>query len=900
MKINKLVYLMALTFGANSYVHAEMLKVDNLKSISATEFKQNKDNEELSVTFNKVVESPNVIKKDNKIIITVKKDRSPFLENNFQLASDLIKEVSLNEIADNSQIIITLFDNNQKFDVESKGNVLKVILKKEFKPVIPAVASPKVTSLELPKVNTLANVVKEKSLDLGVINSINFLNVNKEDNADKLQIVFDSKILDKPLIENKQDKIIIEFNKFNSVEKEQLLNSINSNFIKSIQIQDLKNKTKVILNVKNKLNYIYNIDNDVFAIRFSEKNLSKEDIPTINKNITLVDRNEMQKRDVLSNKLATKSEVRSIDFQKLEGGSGGQLVIELSNSSFGIDVKKSNKDTVIELNNTKLPEFLRKKYNVSSFSTPVKTIEAGVIEGKTKILLRNSGDYEQAAYQLDNKLIIEIKPVYNQVLTKVKKYSGDKMTLNFQDVNIRAIIQAISDFSGINMIASDDVDGTVSLRLKDVPWDQALDIILESHDLGKKKIGDNVLWIAPSKKLAEKEQAELQSKKNIQELQPLVTESFQLNYEKAEAVKSMIDNASKEVAKTAATNTPIILNSAPGQTTNTSNTDSTSTMKGLLSSRGTIVANVRTNTIFVSDIPEKMEEIRGLIKKIDSPVKQVLIEARIIEASDTFGKNIGVKLGMGGSASLGSNGGISFGSSASSSGKGVGNGLNVSLPASSINGASASTFAFSLFNSSGTKFLNLELSALVAEGKGSVISNPKIVTADQREASISEGTEIPYSVVDSSGNTSTSFKKAELSLKAKPQITPDGNVIMDLMVTKDSRGTDTDAGPAINTKKLDTQVLVENGGTVVIGGIYVQEESQTINKVPLLGDLPYLGNLFKSKEDYRERRELLVLITPRVINNQNVDVVQPSNEEMNLSERKPLIVKDYNNFTPLK
>ena len=414
-------------------------------------------------------------------------------------------------------------------------------------------------------------------------------------------------------------------------------------------------------------------------------------------------------------------------------------------------------------------------------------------------------------------------------------------------------MQVIADFTNFNIITSDSVIGGVTLRLQDVPWDQALDIILQAKGLGMRKTG-NVLWVAPKDEINAKEKLELESIAALQSLEPLRTQSFQMNYTKA-----------AEVA--------VQLTATGGSTSSTS--------ARMLSSRGSVIAEPRTNQLFVTDIASKLEQVQQFISKLDIPVRQVLIEARIVEATDTFGKSLGVKLGgvdlraqRGGDGgySVGGDNRVAFGTSyanvVSAAGAGGTASLTsnfVNLPAVTQNGYDAATFAVSLFSSAANRFLNLEISALEADGKGKVVSSPRVVTADQIKALIEQGTELPYQVASSSGATSIAFRKANLKLEVTPQITPEGNIILALDVNKDTVGQQTNAGFAINTKHIQTQVLVENGGTVVIGGIFEMTESDDVTKVPFLGDLPGIGNLFKNRSRISNKQEMLVFITPKVI-----------------------------------
>jgi type IV pilus assembly protein PilQ len=538
--------------------------------------------------------------------------------------------------------------------------------------------------------------------------------------------------------------------------------------------------------------------------------------------------------------------VRNIEFRRGRNGEG-QVVIDLSDVGTGIDLKQQGKTVIVELLQTDLPVSLERRFDVTDFGTPVEFMEATAQGNSSRIVIQARGRWEQSAYQTDNRLIVEVKPISEQQPQAKAKtgYTGEKLSLNFQNVEVRAVLQVIADFTGLNIVTSDTVSGNLTLRLKDVPWDQALDIILQAKGLDARKTG-NVVWIAPRDEIATKEKLALEAQQQISDLEPLRTESFQLNYQKADAVQKLISDSSQKV----------------------------------LSKRGSAVVDARTNTLFVQDTPTKLEEIRVLIKQIDVAVKQVMIESRIVEASDTFQKNVGARLGI---TTAGTQNGYGGGKvmvmpSGNVNSLGVQSGqtqnypqsyfpdsFSVNLPAAAIAGTPVGQFGYTLFNRAATRFLNLEITALQSDGKGKVISSPRVITADNVEANIEQGTEIPYQQASSSGATSISFRKATLSLKVKPQITPDDNVYMTLDVHKDSRGADTVAGPAIDTKQVTTQVLVENGGTVSIGGIYIQDLEKTINKVPLLGDIPILGMFFRQESSTNNRTELLIFVTPRIL-----------------------------------
>jgi type IV pilus assembly protein PilQ len=605
--------------------------------------------------------------------------------------------------------------------------------------------------------------------------------------------------------------------------------------LRSINVVEAGERTRIVMNLNRQMSYDAKLDGNAVLVTLSPQYASNgsttsaprfaEAIPT-----------------------AQKHSIRDIDFRRGKGGEG-QVVIDLSDTATGIDLRVQGKSIVIDMPDTALPKNLERRLNVTDFATPVQTITTTSHGGNTRVLIEPKGVWEHSAYQTDNRLTVEVRQIVedpNKLVQGGRQgYSGEKLSLNFQNVDVRAVLQVIADFTGLNIITSDTVTGNLTLRLKDVPWDQALDIILQAKGLDMRKNG-SVVWIAPRDELATKEKLALESQQQIADLEPTRTESFQLNYQKGDnVIKILTDDRQR-----------------------------------LLSRRGSAVYDPRTNTVFVQDTASRLEEIRKLIAKIDVAVRQVMIEARIVEAIDTFARNLGVKLGyndltgqgtqLGGGPTRGLVGG-QLAATGYTSGQvstpvpTLDQSLSVNLPATAIAGFNPAAFSLLLFNSAGTKFLNLELSALQADSKGKIISSPRVVTADQVEASIEQGTEIPYQQATASGATSVQFKKATLSLKVKPQITPDDNVIMTVDVHKDRVGVETRSGPSIDTKQVSTQVLVENGGTVVIGGIYEQEERSETRKVPALGDVPVIGFLFKQNQRKDDKTELLVFISPKII-----------------------------------
>ena len=533
--------------------------------------------------------------------------------------------------------------------------------------------------------------------------------------------------------------------------------------------------------------------------------------------------------------------IRDVDFHRGKNGEA-QVTILLSDNNTGIDLRQQGRTIIVDFLQTALPPALERHYDVTDFGTLVDAFDMQTTVGVARLTIAPKGKWEQAAYQTDNKFIVEVKPVVEEQRGPTKgQYTGEKLSLNFQNIEVRSVLQVLADFTGLNMITSDTVTGNLTLRLKDVPWDQALDIILQAKGLDMRRTG-NVIWIAPRDELATKEKLALEAQSQIADLEPLYTESFQLNYQKAADFQKLISGSTQKI----------------------------------LSKRGSAVVDERTNTIFVQDIQSRLAQVRELVKKVDIAVKQVLIEARIVEATDTFSKNIGSRFGINGLT-----GGLPNGNRALVSGD-ISNAafqtgqnllqpifladtMNTNFGAPGLGGVNPGQFSLILMNQGLSKFLNLEISALQADGKGKVLSSPRVITADNEEATIEQGTQIPYQQATSSGATAVQFANATLSLKVKPQITPDENIIMKLEIHKDSVGQNTSAGPSIDTKKITTLVLVENGGTVGIGGIYEQTETSTITKVPLLGDIPVLGWLFKQDLKVNNKSELLIFVTPRVV-----------------------------------
>ncbi len=539
------------------------------------------------------------------------------------------------------------------------------------------------------------------------------------------------------------------------------------------------------------------------------------------------------------------SHVEYIDFRRGESGEG-RVIISLSDVTVPVDVRSEAGQVVVDFAETQVPAELIKRLDVLDFGTPVKTIDTGMRDGNTRIVITPATEfYEQLAYQSDKLLTIELRPLTKDEKEDIERenavFTGDRLTLNFQNIEVRAVLQLIADFTGMNVVVSDTVSGSLTLRLQNVPWDQALDIILKTKGLSMRQNG-NVILIAPSEELASREKLELQSQKQIEELAPLRTEFIEINYAKAGDIASLLSSAGEGGGS-------------------------------LLSVRGSATVDARTNVLMIRDTADVLVEARKMITKLDIPVQQVLIESRIVIANNDFSRNIGVQFGVSGQKNFGvpgENGVAAGGTRPGFTNWGTGypsfvgdddnQGLLVDLPASGAVGSMGLAIG-----KIGSYLLQLELSAMEIEGKGEIVSSPRVITSDQHTAIIKQGTEVAYEEKTSSGATSVQFKEAVMKLEVTPQITPNDRVIMDLNVSKDSVGKVYKDVPSIDTSEVSTQVLVDNGETVVLGGIYEQERIDTDTKVPLLGDIPVVGKLFSSTSKKDERSELLIFITPKIL-----------------------------------
>ncbi len=634
---------------------------------------------------------------------------------------------------------------------------------------------------------------------------------------------------------------------------------INQGNLRSVNVAQAGDRTRLVLNLKQAATYRAQIDGKALLIVVDSAAPASAAVAPAATGAAPATATAAAPTTFAPSQNRDPQSLREIDFRRGVDGAG-RVIVTLPSNQVGVDIRQQGTGLLVEFPRSTVPDILRKRLDVTDFGTPVQTVTTTQSGDRVRMVIEPRGNWEHSAYQSDTQFVVEVRPVKvdPNKLTQGPGYAGEKLSLNFQNIEVRSLLQVIADFTNFNVVTSDTVTGSLTLRLKDVPWDQALDIILQAKGLGLRKSG-NVIWIAPKDELAIKEQADLEAGKKKSELEPLRTQSFQLNYTKAEDVAKGLSGSGSGGA---------------GGGTSTK----------ILSARGSVISDQRTNQLFVTDIPSKLEEVQSLIARIDIPVRQVLIEARIVEAADTFGKSLGAKLGFldargprGGLPGWGGNdarvavGGNFVGvgqitnQATGFTSDGYTNSQMINLPAIGQGGYNPASFALSIFGASSNRFLNLEISALEADGKGKVVSSPRIVTADQVKAFISQGQKVPFQRSTSSGATAIEFIEAALKLEVTPQITPEGNIIMDVKINKDSLGALTALGREINIKEVKTQVLVENGGTVVIGGIYEQQTNESVTKVPFLGDVPVLGNLFKTKTTDSQRTELLIFLTPKVV-----------------------------------
>jgi type IV pilus assembly protein PilQ len=629
--------------------------------------------------------------------------------------------------------------------------------------------------------------------------------------------------------------------------------------LKSVSVVQTANRTRLVMNLARSLSYTAAVDGKLLVVTIDASQLPTASTPSATERPGAA---AMASVFAEAPPGAVRQNIRDVDFRR--GNSGeGRVIVDLSSANTGIDIRQQGRSILIDFINSSVPRNLVRRLDVGDFGTPVRFVDTFEQAGNARMVIEPRGLWEYSAYQTDTQFILEVKPVKEDpnklVQSSTPGYAGEKLSLNFQNVEVRAVLQVIADFTGLNIITSDTVGGNLTLRLKDVPWDQALDIILQSKGLSKRKNG-NVVLIAPTDELAAKEKLALEANAQISDLEPLRTESFALSYAKADDLKKLLSDKDQKI----------------------------------LSKRGSATVDERTNTLFVQDTGMRLEEARRLIQQLDVPVRQVMIEARIVIADDKWGRQLGARFGT---QSAFSSGNRNYGVSGSLTdtvsplsnnplSRGAANltmpgytqsfdrgpqgnipaggqpeQLNVNLP---VVGA-AGSLALSILNLGSGNLVNIELSALEADNRGKVVSSPRVITADKKKAVISQGTEIPYETSAASGATTIAFKPAVLELAVTPRITPDDRIIMDLEVKKDSVGQIFANIPSIDTKRVTTQVLCDNGDTIVLGGIFEQTTRTTVEKVPLLGDIPVVGYLFKKTIRQDDKTELLIFVTPKIV-----------------------------------
>ncbi|OIR02489.1 type IV pilus biogenesis and competence protein PilQ precursor [mine drainage metagenome] len=641
---------------------------------------------------------------------------------------------------------------------------------------------------------------------------------------------------------NNPARIALDFPKVaNGLSKSNV--AVDQGALKSVTLAQAKERTRMVLNLTKNVGYNTSVSgNDVTIMLQANEAAIGAGIET-----------KFSEASLDNHQIA----LSNVDFVRGKNGEG-RIIVDLSDASAGINIKQKGKTIVVDFINTDVPANLQRRLNVINFNTPVLYIDT-MKQGKNgHMVIEPKGNWEQSAYQADKKFIIDVRQIVddpNKLVRGSKPgYAGEKLSLNFQNIEVRSVLQVIADFTGLNIITSDTVTGNLTLRLKDVPWDQALDIITQSKGLTMRKTG-NVILVAPAEEVAAKEKQALEATQQIDDLEQVRTEVFTLKYMKAESLKNILSDPKQKI----------------------------------LSKRGNAVLDPRTNTVFVQDTPKYLEQVQAIINKTDVPVKQVMIESRIVIADDQYSKALGARLGVTQTTSStntngtlsGSLGNRPTASTATTLTQGTHNGsVQTALTNGSVTTSSdgapdlmsnlavanaAGSLAYSIYSVSAGLLLNLELTAMESDKRGKVVSSPRVITANQHKAKIAAGTEIPYLQASSSGSTNVAFKSAVLSLEVTPQITPDDKIIMELDVRKDSVGQIFNGVPSIETKNINTQVLVGNGETAVLGGIFEQTVRDDVDKVPFFGDLPIMGNLFKRKTKQNNKTELLIFITPKIM-----------------------------------
>lgn len=644
----------------------------------------------------------------------------------------------------------------------------------------------------------------------------------------------------------------------------------------NVNVVQAGNRTRLVLNLNKAVEYEARLEGSSLLIALGDVGAGTAPVNT---------------NPVFAESAATASThgIRDVDFRRGAAGEG-RIVTTLSDAKTGINVRQQSNGIVVDFIDTDLPRALRRRLDVTDFGTPVKTVETYTLGGNTRMVIQPRGGWEYSAYQTDNSFVVEVKTAEDgqrKTADGKPRYTGEKLSLNFQNVEVRSVLQVIADFTGLNIVASDTVTGNLTLRLKDVPWDQALDLIMQTKGLDKRENG-NVIWIAPKDELLAKEKLEFEAKNQVVELEPLVTEYIQLNYLRADEAHALLSGSSLNNTGATGTSNMVNCSAQAGSLTGTSNTQSNQQSSGnseqkILTKRGRSSYELKTNTLIINDTPTKIQEIRTLLSKLDVPTRQVQIEARVVIADDGFGRQLGVRLGTQLGKTIGGGDGehritasgnqlatfyqtTTSAAGAVSTTSRVAPFYNVNLPAAT--GANAAgNLVLDILNTASGNLLSLELQALEADNRGTIISNPRVVTSNQKPAVILQGTQIPY-ITPAAGNTpaSVTFKDAFLCLLVDPQVLNNDSVIMTVEVQKDAVGAAAALGnPTIDTKRVKTQVRVANGETAVLGGIFEKISRDDVVKVPFFGDIPIIGHLFKSTDRQDKKLELLIFLTPRIL-----------------------------------
>jgi type IV pilus assembly protein PilQ len=627
-------------------------------------------------------------------------------------------------------------------------------------------------------------------------------------------------------ITQKPARLVLDFISTNmQLASDQKMQKINLGSLNSYNIVAVGERVRAIMDLDRTVSYSGSTAGNTYSLILNGKS---NDLFENNKEVFITNQS-----------VSAKNQLKHFDFRGIEK-QGGRVLIDVSDASIPIDVTQIGKEVVVNFLNTSIPTNLMKRFDVADFHSPVQVVTMQQEGKNVRMTILNKGDYGHFVYQVNKQFMVDVFPLtadeVQQAKLKKQVFTGKRISLNFQNINIRAVLQLLADFTGINMVVSDKVQGEITLRLNDIPWDQALDIILTTQGLDKRRTG-NVMLIDTKASMDKMEEDDLKSQQIIQKLEPIRSDLLQINYAKAADIAILIKDK----------------------------------QNSLLSERGKISVDVRTNTIWIQDTGTKIEEVRELIKQLDVPVKQVLIEARIVEVTKDFTQDLGIRWGVSKPTHLS---GTLEGANRMAQGvppafvSPLSQRLNVDLGAAIISGSNPASLGIALARLGDNILLDLELSALESEGRAELISSPRLITTNQQPATIESGQEIPYQEATSSGATAVAFKKAVLSLKVTPQITPDNKILMELQINQDTRAAEEFNGvPAINTKEIQTNVLINNGQTIVLGGIYRQDKNSVLKRVPFLGELPVIGALFRDKRVTLTNGELLIFITPKIITN---------------------------------